>query len=325
MRVFVALALVALASAATIPSTRTRVKGTFERSDFAAYKAKYGHSFSEEEENMRHENYLKTVATINAHNAEYDDGKHTWFMGENEFMHWTQEEFDNRNGYVQGSIKTDIPMYQPTGYAPAQKDWRQEGKVQYVKNQGQCGSCWCFGTVAAIEAYAAITTGMLPDASEQQLLDCAQGNGCGGGLPQYAYQYVAGQGQNGIDTQSSYPYTAQQGYCDTSKTQDGMNVAATIRGMQAVQGESSMREVVGNTGPVTVGVEANDAWKSYGGGIFNGPCGTQLNHAVAVVGYTSQAWIVKNSWGGSWGEGGYIMLAYGQNTCGVANDGSHPV
>merc|ERR1712121_455511 len=97
MRVFIVLALVALASAG-----RVRVKGTYERSDFAAFKAKYNKSFSSAEENMRHENYLRAVAEINAHNAEYDQGKHTWYKGENEFLDWTQEEFDNRNGYKHG-------------------------------------------------------------------------------------------------------------------------------------------------------------------------------------------------------------------------------
>jgi len=320
MRVFIVLALVALASAG-----RVRVKGTYERSDFAAFKAKYNKSFSSAEENMRHENYLRNIASINAHNAEYDEGKHTWFQGENEFLDWTQEEYDNRNGYIQNPPAKPEELYKPTGYAPAQKDWRQEGKVQYVKNQGQCGSCWCFGSIAAIESYTAINGGMLPDASEQQLLDCVQQNGCQGGYPTSAYQYVAGQGQNGVDTQSSYPYTGVDYYgCDTSKTQDGQNVAATIYGVQRVSGESSLREVVGNQGPATVGVCANDSWKNYAGGIFTGPCSGQLNHAVAAVGYTSQAWIVKNSWGGSWGEGGYIMLAYGQNMCGVASDACYP-
>merc|ERR1712055_185787 len=97
MRVFIVLALVALASAGKV-----RVKGTYERSDFAAYKAKYNKSFSPAEENMRHENYLKAIAKINAHNAEYDQGMHTWWQGENDFLDWTQEEYDARNAYVEG-------------------------------------------------------------------------------------------------------------------------------------------------------------------------------------------------------------------------------
>merc|ERR1712080_742836 len=92
-----------------------RQAGTFETADFAAYKAKYGKSFGAEE-NMRHENYLRTVAKINNHNAEYDQGKHTWFMGENEFMDWTQEELDNRNGFKSFNVEF-TGVYVPRGHS----------------------------------------------------------------------------------------------------------------------------------------------------------------------------------------------------------------
>merc|ERR1712002_917771 len=203
MRVFIVLALVALASAGKV-----RVKGTYEKSDFAAFKAKYNKSFSSAEENMRHENYLKAVADINEHNAEYDQGKHTWFKGENEFLDWTHEELEARNGYRQGMIKTG-KMFVPTGSAPDSKDWRQEGAVQHVKNQGQCGSCWAFGTVGALEGQQFLRHGNLPDCSEQQLVDCDHSS-------------------SGCD-----------GSCDTSKTSDNLNVCATITGHTNVGGSES--------------------------------------------------------------------------------------
>merc|ERR1712055_576900 len=118
MRVFIVLALVALTSAG-----RVRVKGTYERSDFAAYKAKYGKSFTSTEENMRHENYLRNVAKINNHNAEYDQGKHTWFMGENAFLDWTEEEVEARNGFKPGNVKY-TGVYVPKGHSAQSVDWR---------------------------------------------------------------------------------------------------------------------------------------------------------------------------------------------------------
>merc|ERR1712002_26618 len=192
MRVFIVLALVALASAGKV-----RVKGTYEKSDFAAFKAKYNKSFSSAEENMRHENYLKAIAEINAHNAEYDQGKHTWFMGENEHLDWTEGELNNRNGYKQGMVKT-AGMFVPTGSAPDNVNWVEKGAVQHVKNQGSCGSCWAFGTVGALEGQGFLVNGQLPDCSEQQLVSCdtEQNGGCQGGLPDNAYQYIINNGVN---------------------------------------------------------------------------------------------------------------------------------
>merc|ERR1712066_765376 len=322
MRVFIVLALVAVATA------RVHIKGSYERSDFAAYKAKYNKSFSSSEENMRHENYLQKVAEINEHNAEYDQGKHTWFMGENAFMDWTQAEFDARNGYKPGMIRSQ-KMFVPTGTAPDAVDWREKGAVGAVKDQGQCGSCWAFGTVAASEGQQFLVNGNLPDCSEQQLVDCdTNSSGCNGGLEDYAYEYILKQGSNGIDTQSSYPYTARDGTCDTSKTQDGKDVCITITDHTHISPSAdALKEAVGSVGPCNVAVNASP-WSSYAGGIFDkSSCtATPLNHAVACVGYDTNQnyWIVRNSWGSSWGEDGYIRVVMGKNMCGILDDTQYP-
>jgi cathepsin L len=324
MRVFIVLALVALASAGKV-----RVKGTYEKADFAAYKAKYNKSFSSAEESMRHENYLRTVAKINNHNAEYDQGQHTWFMGENNFMDWTQAEIENRNGFTGWNHKM-TKTFVPTGKSSDAVDWRDQGAVNGVKDQGQCGSCWAFSTVASLEGQQAIVNGNLPDCSEQQLVDCdPKSSGCNGGLMTYAFDYIKGQGSNGLDTQDSYPYTARDGTCDTSKTQDGENVCATVSGYTELpQGdESALQDAVSSIGPISIAANASP-WSSYSGGIFDSsscdPNG--LNHGIAMVGYDTAEnfWIIRNSWGGSWGESGYMRMVMGKNMCGISNMSCYP-
>jgi len=313
--VFLVLALVAIASA-----SRVRVKGTFEKSDFSAFKAKYNKSYPAGEELMRQERYLRNIAEINQHNAEYDQGKWTFWQGENEFIDWNQEEYDRRNGYIEGEIKTTTP-YVPTGNEPDSRDWREDGAVGPVKNQGQCGSCWAFGTVGALEGQLFIVNGALGDCAEQQLVSCdSTYSGCNGGGP--AFDYIQNNAENGLDTTASYPYTARDDSCDTAKTQDGQNVCAVIKGSSsASRGEPQLKEAVGNVGPITIGVNASpSSFGRYAGGVYDDPaCSTQGNHMVTAVGYDTAAnyWIVKNSWGRSWGEDGYIRFIYGKEMCGV--------
>jgi len=321
MRVLIVLALVAAASA-----WKVRQAGTFETADFAAYKAKYGKSFGAEE-NMRHENYLRTVAKINNHNAEYDQGKHTWFMGENEFMDWTQEELDNRNGFKSFNVEY-TGVYVPRGHSADSVDWRDQGAVNAVKDQGQCGSCWAFSTVASLEGQEAIVNGKLPDCSEQQLVDCDPGSsGCNGGLMTAAFTYIKGQGKHGIDTQTSYPYTARDGTCDKSKTGDENDVCSVINGYTELPGgdESALQDAVANIGPISIAANASP-WSSYSGGIFDGSCSNALNHGIAMVGFNTAEnyWIIRNSWGTSWGENGYMRMVMGKNLCGIADMTCYP-
>jgi len=325
MRCVILLAVLACAYA-------ERIKGTYTVPDYEAFKAKWNKSFlSEEDHDLHHAAYLKNVEFINNHNIDYDAGKYSFWCGVNEWSDLTDEEYDARNGYrlptepIKGPVRNGDPST-----APDSIDWRTKGAVNAVKNQGQCGSCWAFSAVCSLEGQTAIHGGSLPDAAEQQLVSCdTNSHGCNGGWPSKSYNYIGGQGSNGIDTQSSYPYTASDSACDHQKTSDNQNVAATCSGPSSVgASEGALEEAVGNVGPISICLCASGSFGQYSGGIFDDTsCSHSINHAVACVGYDNAQdfWIVRNSWGASWGESGYIrMKKKGQNLCGMLSNSCYP-
>ncbi|KAL9235592.1 hypothetical protein vseg_010338 [Gypsophila vaccaria] len=223
-------------------------------------------------------------------------------------------------------------MYAKVDSVPTSVDWRKKGAVTPIKNQGQCGSCWAFSTIVAVEGINQIKTGKLVSLSEQELVDCdtKQNQGCNGGLMPVAFDFIKKNG--GITTEELYPYTAQDGTCDTSK----MNAPkVSIDGHELVpeNDEDALLKAAANQ-PVSVAIDAGGQdMQFYSEGVFTGECGTELDHGVAVVGYgTTQDgtkyWIVRNSWGEEWGEKGYIRMERGvsakEGLCGIAMEASYP-
>ncbi|KAK2995987.1 hypothetical protein RJ640_017351 [Escallonia rubra] len=196
--------------------------------------------------------------------------------------------------------------------APSSLDWRKYGIVTGIKDQGSCGSCWAFSSTGAIEGIKALTTSDLISLSEQELVDCDSTNeGCDGGYMDYAFEWVVSNG--GIDTESDYPYLGVDSTCNTTKE---ATKAVSIDGYTDVEEEESALLCAVVQQPVSVGIDGS-AWdfQLYTGGIYDGDCSDDpddIDHAVLIVGYASEGdddyWIVKNSWGTSWGIEGYIYM-----------------
>lgn len=225
--------------------------------------------------------------------------------------------------------------YVPSHVAlPASIDWRDKGAVTRVKDQGSfCGSCWSFATTGAIEGQYFLKTGHLLSLSEQNLVDCSQpfGNfGCNGGYINRAFLYIIQSG--GIKTEETYPYRGVEGSCRSPFYSAGAQIHdyVTIRRSN----ETKLQEAIATIGPIPVYIDASlPSLHHYSRGIYyDHHCdSSNMNHAVLVVGYGTDEherdyYIVKNSWGTSWGDGGYFRIARNHhNHCGIANYAYYPL
>jgi len=300
--------------------------------DTATVQQHYYEDKMDDRKNIFADNY----ATVRMHNSR----NYSYWLELNEFAAMTNEEFRmSRNGY----LNIDHPRNgeeHVTGYGveanPTSVDWR--GKlVLPVKNQEQCGSCWAFSTIVSLEGQYAKLTENLLSLSEQDLVDCVKKvkipgssevccDGCEGGLMDYAFQYMIDSQSGTDDKESAYKYTARNGKCKFEKSEAFQNAKVTKYTDIKKGSEDDLADATATVGPISVAVNANNAWQLYSGGILR-PLfcpGNRLDHGVAVVGYSENYWIIKNSWGKTWGEKGYVRLHRGANTCGVANSACYP-
>ncbi|KAJ4963898.1 hypothetical protein NE237_023837 [Protea cynaroides] len=304
---------------------------------YESWLVKHGKNYNAlGEKEKRFEIFKDNLRFIDEHNAE----NRTYKVGLNRFADLTNEEY--RAMYLGTKIDSHRRLSRPMSdrYAfrvgdslPDSVDWRDKGAVVSVKDQGSCGSCWAFSTIAAVEGINKIVTGDLISLSEQELVDCdtSYNQGCNGGLMDYAFEFIIGNG--GIDSEEDYPYRAVDGGCDQYRKNARV---VTIESFEDVppNDEKSLQKAVANQ-PVSVAIEAGGrAFQLYQSGVFTGICGTALDHGVAAVGYGSENgvdyWLVRNSWGSSWGESGYIKMERNvkktaTGKCGIAMQPSYPI
>ncbi|XP_022082007.1 cathepsin L1-like [Acanthaster planci] len=248
----------------------------------------------------------------------------------------TSSEFKKKmNGFVMDKVPPEgMDTFTDISNLPTTVDWRKKGWVTGVKNQLQCGSCWAFSATGALEGQTFNRTGKLPSISEQNLVDCARKlsydcNGCEGGTMNGAFQYV--HDNNGIDSESSYPYKARDGKCRFNPA----NVVATDKThvLLPAKDEKALQKAVATIGPISVAIDASHmSFQLYNNGVYSEPqCSqTVLDHGVLAVGYGVEEgkdyWLVKNSWGKKWGMKGYIMMSrFENNQCGIATNASYPL
>ncbi|KAF3325546.1 xylem cysteine proteinase 2 [Carex littledalei] len=302
---------------------------------FENWMTKHGKMYQSLDEKQRRFDIFKENLK---HIEETNSQRKNYRLGLNEFADMHHEEFKSRYLGLKGNFmrKSEATLGDSTNknasYLPKFVDWRNKGAVTPVKNQGTCGSCWAFSTVAAVEGINQIVTGNLTSLSEQELIDCDTtiNSGCSGGLMDYAFSFIVKSG--GLQREEDYPYLMDDGVCEQTKKHPKV---VTISGYQDVpqNSEYGLLKAIAHQ-PVSVAIEASGLdFQFYKGGIFDGACGTDLDHGVTAVGYGSQSGqnyiLVKNSWGTTWGEKGYIRMKRGtgkpEGLCGINKMASYPI
>ena len=316
------------ASEFDLVSTSSRSKMNFSRF-VEIFSKKY---FDVSEFKKRQNIFESNREFIQHHNIKYDMDDAKYYLSIGPFADMTNNEYQTfLKTHKMG--KTTCDDYETSTLdIPTSVDLRNENLVTSVKNQGQCGSCWSFSAAAALEGVVAINTGNLISLSEQQLVDCSRsyGNlGCNGGLMASAFAYVIDN--DGLCTDDSYPYTATSSFRDVCQTScDSVNGSEIKKCSNIKTGDKTTFFSVLSKQPLSVAIQADTVqFQHYGGGVFdNAACYTgDIDHGVTAVGYNDESIIIKNSWGSTWGDNGYIYLAKTDDSdgmCGVYTTPSFP-
>lgn len=318
--------------------THTNSGPVYNQKEFQLWMANHGVSYSSQNaQDAAFANWLANLQIVHQANLASADVKYN--LGP--YADLTQEQYQSKILTLSLVGRTTSPTTAPpTTVAPGSSattlNWAtNSGMVSPVKNQGQCGDCWAFSAAEAFEvaynvAYQPSSSIVL---SPQQITSCDTkygDQGCNGGDPANVFQNYLGTGSGkALTTEANYPFTSgnsgASGTCNTAAEATGF-VQLTSWSYAVAQtstwSQSAEDQLIASlqTGPVSICIDASP-WQNYAGGVLSNTAGgctastSDIDHAVQLVGYTATYWIVKNQWGTSWGDKGYIYLARGANTC----------
>jgi len=308
--------MLSLSFAVTAKTTWRDLRAANYEFTFEQYVAEYKKEYSSDELDLRRSNFASALATIKAHN---EGTKSTYKMGLSAHADRTPDEWKQLKGFNR-KLSAALPrpiaftsMVEDTLALNSSVDWRTKGVVTPTKDQGGCGSCWAFSATEVIESAVAIATGKLEVLAPQELVDCAPNpkecggtGGCEGSTQWLGFNYTT---TVGMVLETAYPYMAHDQKCKESVVK---KPAVGIKGYERLPANdyAALMKAVATVGPIAVSVDAS--WGLYEEGVFDHGCGTTIDHAVTLVGYGTEGgadyWLVRNSWGKSWGEEGYIKI-----------------
>ena len=291
------------------------------------YLSNFNKKYHSREKQSRFRIFQDNIEFINNHNH---NNSFQYQLGLNYFTDMTNEEFKKYHGLNNFQSSSNFCQFKNNKDLPDDVDWRQTA-VTPIKNQGQCGSCWAFSTTGALEGAYYLKNKELISFSEQQLMDCSKLNhGCEGGDMNFAFRYTE---NHQLCSEEEYQYLAIDEACNYEQCEHVIQ----IKGFCNVDRNNEQQlKIATAQQPVSVAIQADSLkFQHYSSGVFDDfTCGNNLDHGVLIVGYgtsdTQDYWLVKNSWGTSWGEDGYIKLARTNSNnssgiCGIAMDASIPI